>query len=179
MIRRTIVTLVSVLALALTASAPAQATTTYDTRVTVNAKPEPVAKNRTITVTGSLRYYKDGRWRVPTTRVLAVVFDPSGTDGPRQVATVTTASDGSYARAFTASRSGKWTVKFGGSSSLQPHSASDAVCVYASGRWQCPVSSTNPDLDCPDIGRTVWVGSRDYHRLDADGDGWGCDAYSY
>jgi hypothetical protein len=104
-------------------------------------------------------------------------FDPSGSAGPRQVATIRTAADGSYTRAFTASRSGSWTVKFGGSSSLQPHSASDAVCVYAAGRWQCPVSSTNPDLDCPDIGRTVWVGTRDYHRLDADDDGWGCDSY--
>lgn len=179
MIRRTIVALLSVLALTLTASVPAQAVTAYNTRVTVNAKPEPVAKDRTITVTGTLRYYRDGRWRVtPTTRVLTVVFDPSGSAGPRQVATVRTARDGSYTRAFTASRSGKWTVKFGGSSSLQPHSASDAVCVYAAGRWQCPVSSTNPDLDCPDIGRTVWVGSRDYHRLDADDDGWGCDSYS-
>lgn len=76
------------------------------------------------------------------------------------------------------SRTGTWTVKFGGNRSHQPDRAADAVCVYAAGKWQCPVSSTNRDLDCPDIGKTVWVGTRDYHRLDADNDGWGCDSYS-
>jgi hypothetical protein len=34
-----------------------------------------------------------------------------------------------------------------------------------------------PDLNCGDIGRRVWVGSNDYHELDANGDGWGCDSY--
>jgi len=34
-----------------------------------------------------------------------------------------------------------------------------------------------PDLNCPDIGRKVWVGSNDYHELDDDDDGWGCDSY--
>ncbi len=179
MIRRTIVALVSVLALALTTSAPADAATRYDTNVTANAKPEPVAKDRSITVAGTLKYKKDGRWRAtPTTKVMTVVFDPSGTAGPRKVATIRTARDGSYSHQFTATRSGKWIVKFAGNDFLQPDSAADAVCVYAAGRWQCPVSPTNPDLDCPDVGRTVWVGNNDYHRLDADNDGWGCDSYS-
>lgn len=179
MIRRTIVALLSVLALTLMTAAPAQATGTQDTRVTANAKPEPVAKNRTITVTGTLKYQNGGRWvPTPRTKVLTVVFDPAGSDGPRRVGTVRTERNGSYSKNFTATRSGKWTVKFAGDSFYQRASAADAVCVYSAGRWQCPVSPTNPDLDCGDIRRTVWVGSKDYHRLDADDDGWGCDSYS-
>jgi hypothetical protein len=39
------------------------------------------------------------------------------------------------------------------------------------------IDPSGPDLNCPDIGRRVWVGSNDYHDLDANGDGWGCDSY--
>jgi hypothetical protein len=35
----------------------------------------------------------------------------------------------------------------------------------------------NIDQDCSDIRRKVWVGSYDPDRLDADGDGWGCESY--
>ena len=31
------------------------------------------------------------------------------------------------------------------------------------------------DLDCSDVGRTVWVGDYDPHNLDGDGDGIGCE----
>ena len=34
-----------------------------------------------------------------------------------------------------------------------------------------------PDLDCADIGRKVRVAGADPHRLDGDGDGWGCESY--
>jgi micrococcal nuclease len=34
-----------------------------------------------------------------------------------------------------------------------------------------------PDLDCADIGRRVQVVGSDPHRLDGDGDGWGCERY--
>lgn len=34
-----------------------------------------------------------------------------------------------------------------------------------------------PDLDCADIGRKVAVRPPDPHRLDGDGDGWGCESY--
>ncbi|GAB2472240.1 hypothetical protein GCM10027063_11250 [Promicromonospora xylanilytica] len=185
MIRRTTVALVSVLALALTASVPAYAApepapaaVKYDTNVTVDAKPEPVAKNKTLTVKGTLKAKRDGRWRPMASKFLTVHFDPAGPDRPRKVSTVRTTSTGNYVRNFTANRSGRWTVKYAGNSINQSDSAADVVCVYRAGRWQCPVSSTNRDLDCSDIRRTVWVGSADYHRLDADNDGWGCDSYS-
>ena len=37
---------------------------------------------------------------------------------------------------------------------------------------------SGPDLDCPDIGHVVYITGPDYHRLDADGDGVGCESYS-
>ncbi len=40
-----------------------------------------------------------------------------------------------------------------------------------------PWNTPGPDLDCSDIRRKVWISGPDYHRLDADGDGWGCESY--
>ncbi len=42
---------------------------------------------------------------------------------------------------------------------------------------QEPWNRPGPDLHCADIGRKVQVTGPDYHRLDADGDGWGCESY--
>jgi hypothetical protein len=33
------------------------------------------------------------------------------------------------------------------------------------------------DLDCADVGHTVKVTGSDPHRLDRDGDGWGCESF--
>ena len=39
--------------------------------------------------------------------------------------------------------------------------------------WNLP----GPDLDCADIGHRVYITGPDYHGLDRDGDGIGCDSY--
>lgn len=39
--------------------------------------------------------------------------------------------------------------------------------------WNLP----GPDLDCKDIGHRVTITGPDYHRLDADGDGVGCESW--
>jgi hypothetical protein len=39
--------------------------------------------------------------------------------------------------------------------------------------WNMP----GPDLDCADIGKKVQITGPDYHGLDRDGDGWGCESY--
>ena len=39
--------------------------------------------------------------------------------------------------------------------------------------WNLP----GPDLDCKDIGHRVTITGADYHRLDADGDGVGCESW--
>jgi hypothetical protein len=36
-------------------------------------------------------------------------------------------------------------------------------------------NSPGPDLDCSDIGHPVTITGTDYHGLDADGDGIGCE----
>jgi hypothetical protein len=40
-----------------------------------------------------------------------------------------------------------------------------------------PWNTPGPDLDCKDIGKMVRVDPPDYHRLDRDNDGWGCESY--
>lgn len=42
-----------------------------------------------------------------------------------------------------------------------------------------PWNRPGPDLDCPDIGHSVRITGPDYHRLDRDGDGIGCESYGY
>ena len=45
-------------------------------------------------------------------------------------------------------------------------------------RANLPVSGTNPDLDCGDIPtqyKPIRITGPDYHALDRDGDGLGCD----
>ena len=42
-----------------------------------------------------------------------------------------------------------------------------------------PITSTNPHLDCGDIPtayKPIRITGTDYHRLDADSDGWGCES---
>lgn len=179
MFRRTIVALVSALALTLTASVPAQAATGYTTNITAQAKPDPVAKGKSVVLKGKLTYKRDGKWRALSGRELTVRFDPAGPAASKKIAKIKTTKTGAYSFKTTATKSGTWTVSFGGKKgSLRSDSARDSACVYTAGKWQCPVTASNPDLDCPDVGRTVWVGNKDYHRLDADNDGWGCDSYS-
>lgn len=40
-----------------------------------------------------------------------------------------------------------------------------------------PWNRPGPDLDCADIGFPVIITGTDYHNLDADGDGRGCESY--
>lgn len=175
--RRGIVALVSALALSLTA-APAQAATTYPTDITTHAASDTVKKGKTITLKGQLRYKKSGSWRALTGRVLTVHFDPAGSAKSRKVATIKTTRTGTYSYRATASRSGTWTVKWAGKKGVyKADSARDSVCVWTAGRWTCPVTPDNPDLDCKDIRKTVRITGKDYHRLDADKDGWGCESF--
>lgn len=65
--------------------------------------------------------------------------------------------------------------------------ASVSICLVACGEGDYyenePVDepydgySDNYDQDCVDVGEEVWVGDDDPDGLDADGDGWGCEAW--
>ncbi|WP_062530358.1 HNH endonuclease family protein [Demequina rhizosphaerae] len=61
------------------------------------------------------------------------------------------------------------TVKLASSSG----SSTSSSRAQADAAWNKP----GPDLDCSDIRKKVRVYPPDYHRLDADGDGWGCESY--
>ncbi|MFD6142839.1 hypothetical protein [Promicromonospora sp. NPDC060271] len=184
-IRRIIAAAASAVALALAAAVPAHAApapalqAAYATDLTTNAKPEPVARRKPVTVTGTLEVQRGGQWYPLTDQVMAIYFDPAGSVGMSKVGSVRTTSTGGYTHKFAATRSGTWIVKYAGNVRFQPARATDSVCVYAEGRWQCPVSPTNPDLDCDDVRQKVWVGTNDYHGLDGnDQDGWGCESYA-
>ena len=47
----------------------------------------------------------------------------------------------------------------------------------SSGESSQPWNQPGPDLDCADIGHKVRITGPDYHNLDRDGDGWGCESY--
>lgn len=49
------------------------------------------------------------------------------------------------------------------------------VWIFVSSFSDKPNLDVPYDLDCSDIGETVWVGDYDPHGLDRDGDGWGCE----
>jgi hypothetical protein len=53
----------------------------------------------------------------------------------------------------------------------EPDEEDDHGDPYAYPAWK------GIDLDCADVGRTVKVTGDDPHRLDRDGDGWGCESY--
>ncbi len=40
-----------------------------------------------------------------------------------------------------------------------------------------PWNQPGPDLDCADIGMTVYITGPDYRRLDREGDGIACESY--
>ena len=45
--------------------------------------------------------------------------------------------------------------------------------------WADKVNRPGPDIDCgdiPDSAKPVRITGSDYHGLDRDGDGWGCDS---
>jgi hypothetical protein len=57
-------------------------------------------------------------------------------------------------------------------SPASPSTAPEAPTVGAE-----PWNEPGPDLDCADIGHRVIITGPDYHRLDRDGDGVGCESY--
>lgn len=53
----------------------------------------------------------------------------------------------------------------------EPEEKEDDSDPYAYPAWK------GFDLDCADVGHSVKVTGSDPHRLDRDGDGWGCESY--
>lgn len=84
------------------------------TRITGgNASPEPVRKGRTITVTGTLQRDPSGSWKAYAGRQVTVLFRAKGASAWQVMGTVTTKSDGTFGRGFTAKKDGTWVASFG------------------------------------------------------------------
>lgn len=101
-------------------------------RATVNASPEPVAKGKTITVTGKLTR---ANWSTKTYdayggRTVSLQFRAKGTDTFTTVKKVTSSSTGGLRTTVTASTDGSWRwVYYGNSTTGAATAAADYVDV--------------------------------------------------
>ncbi|MGW2517224.1 hypothetical protein ACWC09_09360 [Streptomyces sp. NPDC001617] len=79
-----------------------------------NASPEPVYKGRTITVKGVLQEHKVGAtsWNAYGGKKVQILFRPKGTSTWYLMATVTTKTNGSFSKGFTAKQDGTWVPVF-------------------------------------------------------------------
>ncbi|MCX5055992.1 MULTISPECIES: hypothetical protein [unclassified Streptomyces] len=79
-----------------------------------NASPEPVYKGRTITVKGVLQEHKVGAtsWNAYGGRKVQILFRPKGKSTWYLMATVTTKTNGSFSKGFTAKQDGTWVPVF-------------------------------------------------------------------
>lgn len=107
-------------------------------KLTLNATPEPVDKGDRVTVTGRLQllrfheeYWGQGAyWSNLSGQKVKLYFDPTGSEPRRYVTTVTTNSSGVYAWTWKASRTGIWSAEYAGTSSRTfVRSAGDKIAV--------------------------------------------------
>ncbi|SNX62268.1 hypothetical protein SAMN06272735_4033 [Streptomyces sp. TLI_55] len=75
-----------------------------------NASPEPVSKGRTITVKGVLQDRQPGSstWKAYGGKKVQILFRPKGQTTWYLMATVTTKTNGSFSKGFTAKQDGTW-----------------------------------------------------------------------
>ncbi|MET9515158.1 calcium-binding protein [Streptomyces sp. NPDC002994] len=87
-------------------------------KLTVNASPEPVAKGKTITITGKLTRanWETHDYRGYTNQPVKLQFRKAGTDTYTTVKTVNTNSTGGLKTTVTASSDGYWRYHFAGTS---------------------------------------------------------------
>ncbi|MFE5595759.1 hypothetical protein [Streptomyces sp. NPDC056549] len=82
-----------------------------DTRiVSLNAGPEPVAKNGYVTVTGGLQHYWDGAWRAYGNAPVVLQFQPKGSRTWNTVASGRSGSTGKVSLRAKAGADGSWRI---------------------------------------------------------------------
>ncbi|MFD3378462.1 MULTISPECIES: hypothetical protein [unclassified Streptomyces] len=99
-----------------------------DTRLTANAAPEPVAKGKTLTITGKLSavdWETRGGYHGYAAQKVKLQFRKNGTSTYTTVKTVTTDSSGNLKTTVKASVDGYWRYSFAGSSTTALANASD------------------------------------------------------
>ncbi|MFI2425903.1 hypothetical protein ACH5A7_17665 [Streptomyces sp. NPDC018955] len=98
-----------------------------DATLTVNAAPEPVAKGKTLTVTGKLAradWETRGGYHGYTGQKVKLQFRKKGTSTYTTVKTITTDSSGALKTTVKASTDGYWRYTFAGTSTTAPATAS-------------------------------------------------------
>lgn len=165
--------LVAVVA-SLVVAAPAQAAPTVATRVaSYAAGPATVTRGKPITVQGQAQRLNGRTWANTGTVKAVVYFDPDGAKPNAAVRTVTSNAKGLVRTSFTASVSGKWSLRIVSTGTLKASSTGQKyVRVVAPPR---PVA-TNPisKWNCPawapikgNKGRKEWIyhlpGQRSYN----------------
>ncbi|MCX5129963.1 hypothetical protein OG898_28455 [Streptomyces sp. NBC_00193] len=80
-----------------------------------NAAPEPVKAGRPITITGKLTmplWYNENEWVGFASQPVRIYFRATGTTTWKSMGTATTASDGTFKKAFTAAKDGTWQARY-------------------------------------------------------------------
>ncbi|MFI1168370.1 hypothetical protein ACH4UM_33495 [Streptomyces sp. NPDC020801] len=119
-------------AAASTAAVPsAAAAPRTDSRiVSLKISPQPVAKGRTLTVTGELQH-RTSAWRSYGGQRVAVLFQPLGSSTWTTVTTAGTNSTGHFTAGSKASQDGTWVVGYAGDGThFASRSAQDYVDVH-------------------------------------------------
>ncbi|QIJ60800.1 hypothetical protein [Streptomyces sp. JB150] len=103
-----------------------------NSRLTVNASPEPVAKDRTITVTGKVTRanWETRKYASYGGRLVSLQFKPSGAASYTTVKKVYASSSGDLRTTVKASRTGTWRWAYFGNTTTGPSTSSgDNVVV--------------------------------------------------
>lgn len=105
--------------------AAASALIQRDSTQTVNASPEPVAKGKTLTITGKLARanWETGSYHGYTAQPVKLQFRKYGTTAYTTVKTVTTDGTGNLKATVTASVDGYWRYTFAGTTTTPPATA--------------------------------------------------------
>jgi hypothetical protein len=128
---------------------PAQAAATTTTRIAnFAAGPATVVKGKTISIAGQSQRASGKVWAKTGTVTATVYFDPDGTAPNKAVRTVKSNTAGYVSVAFTATVSGKWSIRLAAQGSLK---ASASVQKYVkvvpapkptsakpASKWNCP-----------------------------------------
>lgn len=146
----TLLALSAFVAPAVVVAAPAQAAPTVTTRVaSFSAGPATVVRGNAITVQGQMHGYNGRSWVKTGTRTAVVYFDPDGAKPNAVVRTLKTNTTGYFRTTFSASVTGKWSVRMPAAGALKGSSSGQVtVRVVApapkptsarpASTWNCP-----------------------------------------
>ncbi|REE96997.1 hypothetical protein [Thermomonospora umbrina] len=85
-----------------------------------DATPEPVRRGRPLTVNGTLRLHKSGRWLNGAHAKVSIHFLAPGSSTWRRMASLTTDRYGTFKKTFKAGQDGTWVARYAGTATYIP-----------------------------------------------------------